>query len=134
MSLFSWVPNNSTPVWLGQQIPPGTFDTRKIEGLIFRTQVHQVIELTNPIARAIVCLESPHITPADVLLFVAAALIMYEGVIKGLHSDVSLQPNSLMPPIDDIIRILVRRFKEIIDSKNGHDAYYTALMLHPGML
>jgi hypothetical protein len=59
---------------------------------------------------------------------------MYKDVFQGLRSDVSIQPNSLVPPIDDIIRILVRRFKEIIDSKNGHDAYYTALMLHPGML
>lgn len=32
-----------------------------------------------------------------------------------------------------IAAILSRRFNELVDSKNGHDAYFTAMMLHPGM-
>jgi len=96
---------------------------------VFKARLAELISLTNPIARAIVCLESPHSTAADVLLFLAAALLMYEKTF----ADIAKKPiPGLQPPVDDIARILVRRYNELINSKNGHDAYFTTLILHPG--
>jgi len=97
---------------------------------MFREQVAELINLTNPLARALVCLESPHTGPADVMIFVAAALIMYEDTFKAIAE----RPiPGLQPPVDDIIRILNRHYKELIDSRNGHDVYFVAMMLHPGI-
>ena len=89
----------------------------------------EFVNLTNPLARAIVCLESPHCGPADVLIFVAAALLMYSRTFKELTQD---PIPGLAPPIQEITTILTTRFKELIDSANGHDAYFMALILHPG--
>ena len=87
------------------------------------------VNLTNPLAQAIVCLESPHCGPTDVLIFVAAALLMYSRTFKELMQD---PIPGLAPPIQEITTILTAHFKELIDSANGHDAYFTALILHPG--
>ena len=89
----------------------------------------EFINLTSPLAWAIVCLESPHTGPADVLIFVTAALLMYARTFKELKCD---PVPGLAPPIGEITSILTTRFKELINSKNGHDAYFTALILHPG--
>lgn len=114
-------------------IPANTFTPQTVPNLLFRTQAGQVVDLTNPLARAIICLESPHSTPADVLLFVAAALLMYEEVFTSIKNDANAQLDGTKPPLDAIASILTRRFRELIESKNGHDAYYAALFLHPGM-
>lgn len=94
----------------------------------------QVIDFTNPLARAIVCLESPHTTPADVMLYVSAAFIMYEDVFASIRQDVNSNMEGLKPPIEEIGQILIRRTGELINSKNGHDAYFTATFMHPGEL
>ena len=49
-----------------------------LKSMLFGERMAEFVNLTNPLARAIVCLESPHTGPADVLIFFAAALIMYE--------------------------------------------------------
>ena len=59
---------------------------------------------------------------------------MYEGVFADIHKDANAQLNILKPPLDEIAAILSRRFRELIESKNGHDVYYAATFLHPGIL
>lgn len=102
-------------------------DTSTAEHLQLRTDMNLLIKLTNPIARAIVCLESPHSTAADVFVFFAAALLL---VRKNLD-DLMKSKKSQNLPMADIIRILTKRFDELINSKNGHDLYFTATLLHP---
>jgi hypothetical protein len=65
------------------------------------------------------------------MIFVAAALIMYEDTFKVIAKN---RTPDLRPPVEDIVCILYRRYKELIHSKNGHDIYFVALMLHPGTL
>lgn len=57
---------------------------------------------------------------------------MYEGVFADIRKDANAQLNTLKPPFDEIAAILSRRFRELIESKNGHDVYYAATFLHPG--
>jgi hypothetical protein len=90
----------------------------------------EFIDITNPIARAIVCLESPHTTPADVLLYVAAAMKLCEEVLLEMSKKKSAL--RLKPPIDAIVAILKRRFNELINSKNDHDIYFASTVMHPG--
>lgn len=92
----------------------------------------EFIDVTIPIARAIVCLESPHTTPADVLLYVTAAMKMCEETLLEMAKKKST--TGLKPPIDAIVAILKRRFNELINSKNGHDVYFSATVMHPGKL
>ena len=86
-----------------------------------------LIEVTNPLARAITCLESPHTTAADVLLFFSSALSLYKEMFDDKFKRKFL-------PVEKLAKILTRCFREIIDSKNGHDVYYAALVLHPGRI
>ena len=112
-----------------QNLDPNIFTANTLDHVIFRAEVEELIHLTNPLARAIVCLESPHTGPADVMIFVAAALIMYEDTFKAIAKCRTPGPQ---PPVEDITHILNRRYKELINSRNGHDVYLVALMLHPG--
>ena len=57
---------------------------------------------------------------------------MYESVFADIRKDANAQLNTLKPPLDEIAAILSRRFRELIESKNGHDVYYAATFLHPG--
>ena len=98
--------------------------------MLFRERMAEFVNLTNPLARAILCLESPHTSPADILIFVAAALIMYKRTFMDLTRD---PIPGTSPPVNQIASIITSRYKELIDSKNGHDAYFTCMLLHPGM-
>ncbi len=45
---------------------------------MFTMDLAHLIEVTNPLAHAITCLESPHTTAANVLLFFSSALSLYK--------------------------------------------------------
>lgn len=82
-----------------------------------------------PLAKAIVCLESPHSTPADVLVFFVAAV---QSIKKKLDESTGKRQLSNLPK-DAIFRILVKRFDEPINTmkKNGHNICFTAALLDP---
>lgn len=96
--------------------------------MIFKASINQLIQVTDPAARAIVCLESPHSSAADVFVFVAGALLLTRKNIETMMK--SSLPLDL--PKDAIFEILTKRFNQLINSKNGHDVYFTATLLHPG--
>src|SRR5260370_994355 len=91
----------------------------------FTFDLVHLIEVTNPLDHSIVCLEYPHSTAADVLLFFSSALSLYCDIFDDKFKCKYI-------PVNLIAEILTWHFQELIDSKNGHDVYYAALVLHPG--
>src|SRR5260370_3852873 len=73
--------------------------------------------------------KSPHTTTADVLLFFSSALSL--SLYKEMFED---RFNQKFLPVNKLVKISTKCFHEIINSKNGHDVYYVALVLHPGRI
>lgn len=90
----------------------------------FRYELAELVDILAPIAHSILCLESPHSTLADVILYWAAICAQYRQLIDdrsfGLKSSVQ----------QALISIINRQYREIIN--NGpHDAYFACLALDP---
>ena len=92
----------------------------------FHCEVTELVDVLAPIARSILCLESPHSTMADVILFWAAICAWYHRLLNDPEYDFSENTKSVL------ISIVNRRYREIIN--NGpHDAYIACLALDPHM-
>lgn len=109
-----------------QGLDTDLFEENSVERAQFQADLATLIDINDPIARAIVCLESPHSTPTDVLLFIAAAWLKIWDLFTDMKST-----HRVHVPVDKILKILTKRFNELFKSPN-HDAYFTALALHPG--
>lgn len=77
-----------------------------------------------PLAKAIKCLESAHITPGDVYLYWLAILSQLESVFS--ERKISLDTGVM----EDIRQILNRRFSELMDGEKGN-IYISAFVLDP---
>lgn len=100
-----------------------------MEHLEFQAELSMLIELTNPLAQAILCLESPHGFVSNVVVFFAAALVMYRKAIPRLAASKMLDI-----PSKAITQILLKRWNKLINSKRGHDVYVVATLLHLGKM
>src|SRR5260370_33476524 len=74
---------------------------------VFTMDLAHLIEVTNPLARAITCLESPHTTTADVLLFFSSALSLYKEKFVDTF-------NSKFLPLNKHVKIFTNWFHVII--------------------
>lgn len=90
----------------------------------FRCQATELIEILAPLARSILCLESPQSTLADVMLFWATTCAWYRCLLNDPDFDLDTDTR------EALVSIVHRRYSEIIND-GPHDAYFTSLALHP---
>jgi len=69
---------------LRQGLDDSLLNSEDIQHMIFKASINQLIQVTDPAARAIVCLESPHSSAADVFVFVAGALLLTRKNIETM--------------------------------------------------
>ena len=82
------------------------------------------MDILAPIARAILCLESPDSTLADVMMYWSAICAWYRRLLNDPTIDLGA------PTREALVSIINRRYREIIN--NGpHDAYMACLALDP---
>ena len=90
----------------------------------FRCEITELVDILAPLARSILCLESPHSTLADVILYWAATCAWYRRMLND--PEFGLDDTTQQT----LISIVNRRYREIIN--NGpHDAYLACLALDP---
>ncbi|KZV59491.1 hypothetical protein PENSPDRAFT_595343, partial [Peniophora sp. CONT] len=95
-----------------------------ITGVRFQLNLTKFVAVTEPIARAIKCLESPNTNPADVCTFWFAILAHYARLLEG---DALGIPDSTK---EEIRGILSSRFVDAI-IKAPKNVYLTAFYLDP---
>ncbi|QRV97090.1 hypothetical protein RhiJN_25109 [Ceratobasidium sp. AG-Ba] len=90
----------------------------------FELELKQVAAVLAPIARAIVCLESPFANPADVYMHWLALAAWLQRIFKD--DTIDLTPKT----VEGIVLYYNHRFQEVIDDAPS-DIYFTALCLDP---
>lgn len=95
----------------------------------FGHELHQMVSVLAPIAKALKCLEAIDSTPADVYLYWLAVMASFLDLFKKNYEDLELP----LDVVEDIRRIVNRRYREMIEGP-GKLVYLATFFLHPRML
>lgn len=98
-------------------------------------RLEQLVAVLEPIARAVKCLESSHLTPADVYLFWLAILATLEELFEK-NDDPVVGVHLPQAVIDDIRKLVNACWLESTEdgnegNTNGGTVYLSALFLNP---
>lgn len=90
----------------------------------FRCETTELVDILAPLARSILCLESPHSMLADVILYWAATCAWYRRMLNDSEFGLDSVTQQCLTSIVN------RRYREIIN-EGPHDAYIACLALDP---
>ncbi|ETW75127.1 hypothetical protein HETIRDRAFT_164715 [Heterobasidion irregulare TC 32-1] len=95
----------------------------------FGHELHQMVSVLAPIAKALKCLKAIDSTPANVYLYWLAVMASFLNLFKKNNEDIELP----LDVVEDIQHIVNRRYQEMIKGP-GKLVYLAMFFLYPHML